>query len=159
MPDWKLRRGDSEWPIESIAMLQEWATSGRVTGSDYVFNPILEKWMYAEEVIELRALIANTGHSRKPSSAQVATSGAAVPRKTPLAIGIIIVVVGIALIIISPQLSFQRAYSFSTPGGPTMSDWATDATYERLAFVGGIVLLVIGGILSAVGVSQSTASK
>jgi len=169
MADWKLRRGDSEWPIESIAMLQEWARSGRVSTSDYVFNPILEKWMYAEDLKELEAVLTNTGNSRNTSHPILSTTGGAVTPKASsakkpgwqhkIAIGITMIIIGVALITISPRLVSQRAYSYSYGYGPTMTDFRTDTSGKDLAFFGGIVLLIVGGVLSAVGVSESTKSR
>lgn len=53
MSEWKVRRGDKEYPIADGATLIAWAKDGRVVPSDYIFNPILERWMYASEVGEL----------------------------------------------------------------------------------------------------------
>ena len=53
MAEWKLRRGEQEWPVKDVAELQEWANAGRLVSSDYVYNPTLEKWMYASEVAEI----------------------------------------------------------------------------------------------------------
>lgn len=56
MADWKLRRGEQEWRVKDAGMLKEWVSQGKIESSDYVFNPILNKWMYATEVAEIREL-------------------------------------------------------------------------------------------------------
>jgi hypothetical protein len=169
MAEWKVRRGDSELPVESVARLQEWARSGRLSSSDYIFNPILEKWMYAEDVLEIRPLFTHTATSQNTSSTPPTTAGAPVALKPPsakksdwrqkIAVGITAIIVGIVLITISPRLVTERAYSYSYVGGPTMTDFRTDNSNKDLAFYGGIAFLIGGGVLSAVGVSESTASK
>lgn len=170
MAEWRVRRGDSEWPVESVAMLQELARSGRVINSDYIFNPILQKWMYAQEVLELQAAITNLPSSRSTSSAPLATEGGAVVPKPQMAkkadwqqkiaIGITMIMVGIALIMISPRFVSERVVSdHPPPGFPVMYDRVQDNTNKDLAFFGGVVILIAGGVLSAVGVSESTTSK
>lgn len=52
MSGWKMRRGDDEYPVESVDALRAWAAEGRIAADDYVYNPILDKWMYAKEVAE-----------------------------------------------------------------------------------------------------------
>lgn len=54
MGEWRLRRGDQEFPLRDNEMLKEWAASGRVNPDDYVYNPLLEKWMYACDLAELQ---------------------------------------------------------------------------------------------------------
>jgi HEAT repeat. len=150
MAGWKLRRGDSEWPVESIAILQEWARSGRVNRSDYVFNPILEKWMYAEEVIELRALIATTPTSPNQGGLN---SKASQPLRPMIAIGGILFVIGIALIALAPGPSTVK-YHFNV-GGVSGGDQALDYTGHKTAVAGGVILIAIGVGLAVAGVSQS----
>jgi hypothetical protein len=53
MTEWKLRRDEREWPVKDAAELQQWANTGHVSPSDYIYNPTLEKWMYAREIAEL----------------------------------------------------------------------------------------------------------
>jgi hypothetical protein len=57
MAEWKLKRGEQEWPIRDAEMLREWASSGRLNPDDYVFNPVLAKWVYARDVAELAGLM------------------------------------------------------------------------------------------------------
>lgn len=56
--EWKLRRGNDEWPVGDVAMLRQWTEAGKVSPSDYVFNPILQKWVYANEVAEINEIFA-----------------------------------------------------------------------------------------------------
>jgi len=53
--EWKLKRGDEEYVVPNVAKLREWAVEGRVLKDDYVFNPVLGRWMYARELGELAA--------------------------------------------------------------------------------------------------------
>ena len=59
MSEWKVRRGEQEWPADDAATLRAWAESGKIVGSDYVFNPILQKWVYASEIAEINDIFAN----------------------------------------------------------------------------------------------------
>lgn len=55
---WRIKRGDQEFVAASTAELQQWACAGNVVATDYVFNPVLERWMYATEVAEIKAALA-----------------------------------------------------------------------------------------------------
>jgi hypothetical protein len=50
---YKIRRGEEEFTTAGLEELRAFVRSGRVLESDYVFNPMLEKWMYARELAEL----------------------------------------------------------------------------------------------------------
>jgi hypothetical protein len=78
-------------------------------------------------------------------------------RKT---LSIIIAIIGVALIIISPSLVFTETTHYKlTPGFPDMMDFHTNTQLKDLAFLGGIALLIVGGIIAAVGFSQSTSTQ
>lgn len=101
MADWKIRRGDSEWPAESIAILQEWAKSGRLNGSDYIFNPILEKWMYAADVLELRSSLPQAPNTRDLSPS--VSGGVPTSNRSGFdtrVFGVIILVIGLSLTVL-----------------------------------------------------------
>lgn len=49
----KLRRGETDFDVPNLATLVEWARAGRVAPTDYVYNPTLERWVYAREMGEL----------------------------------------------------------------------------------------------------------
>lgn len=52
---YRLKRGEQEFQVRGgIARLQEAARLGRVVPSDYVYNPVLERWMYARDMAELQ---------------------------------------------------------------------------------------------------------
>ena len=92
-----------------------------------------------------------TGTYRPPSvRAQRAIAG--LNTKILVAIGIVIVVVGVALIIISPNLLWEEV-SFSQPGVVRTTDLRT------VTLLFGIVLLAVGGIVSAVGFMQFVSSQ
>jgi len=52
--DWKLKRGAEETAVDSVATLKQWAREGRIQRDDYVFNPVLEKWLYAKDTVEIQ---------------------------------------------------------------------------------------------------------
>jgi hypothetical protein len=77
MSEWKLKRGNEEWPIADAEMLKQWATDGRVNADDYVFNPILEKWMYARDAVELAGVFeAKTQSVNRKTGCSVSILGA-----------------------------------------------------------------------------------
>jgi len=51
---YRLKRGEAEFHVPGLDRLREYARSGRVVASDYVFNPVLERWMYARDMAELQ---------------------------------------------------------------------------------------------------------
>lgn len=59
---WLVRIDDKDYPAQSIDELRSWAREGKVLSSHYVFNPTLEKWLYAREVEELKGLIGGSAH-------------------------------------------------------------------------------------------------
>jgi hypothetical protein len=69
--EWRIRVADGEYVAPSTEVLQEWFLNGRVRAEHYVFHPLLEKWMYAAEVQELRTAV--------PAAMPVDQSGAWCP--------------------------------------------------------------------------------
>lgn len=51
---YRLKRGEEEFQVPSLERLREYARAGRVVDSDYVYNPVLERWMYARDMAELQ---------------------------------------------------------------------------------------------------------
>jgi hypothetical protein len=74
MSDWQIKRGEQVFLAPDIATLQQWTQEGRVLPGDYVFNPILQRWMYASELAELRA----AWHGNTTSSAKARGCAAAI---------------------------------------------------------------------------------
>jgi hypothetical protein len=54
--EWKLKIGDQEHTARSDDELRQWYREGRVRADNYVYHPVLQKWMYARDLEELRAL-------------------------------------------------------------------------------------------------------
>ena len=52
--DWKLKQGSQETAIDGVATLKRWTTEGRIQRDDYVFNPVLGKWLYAKDTVEIQ---------------------------------------------------------------------------------------------------------
>jgi predicted RNA-binding Zn-ribbon protein involved in translation (DUF1610 family) len=75
------------------------------------------------------------------------------PPPSKITKGIIILIVGVALIIISPSLTFTETTHFNAGFGD-MLDFRTNTQLKDLAFFGGIAFLVVGGIISALGFSK-----
>ena len=62
------RRADSETEdvAPDLATLQQRAKEGRIVSTDYVWNPILQRWMLAREAVELNGYIGQVrGVSRR----------------------------------------------------------------------------------------------
>ena len=56
--NWKTREPDGpEQSVGSLATLKEWAAAGRITKTDYVWNPILQRWQLAMETVELNGIV------------------------------------------------------------------------------------------------------
>lgn len=56
--EWKIRTPTTgqETPVRGgIETLQEMAASGKLLAEHYVYNPILEKWLYARDLAELKS--------------------------------------------------------------------------------------------------------
>lgn len=68
MSEWKVKRGEEQWDIRDTAMLQEWARDRRITATDYVLNPTLDRWMLANEVPELSGLFTLKAASGRPAA-------------------------------------------------------------------------------------------
>jgi hypothetical protein len=95
---------------------------------------------------------ANSGHTALPSGVN---RGNPMNRRTVISIGIVIAVIGVALIIISPSLLFVE------PGPPSRFDpWGLGnqkiTDLRNVAMFFGVALLIVGGIISAVGFNQFT---
>jgi hypothetical protein len=56
--DWKLKQGSQETAIDGVATLKRWTTEGRIQRDDYVFNPVLGKWLYAKDTVEIQELFS-----------------------------------------------------------------------------------------------------
>lgn len=54
MAEWQIKRNEEQFTAPDLDTLQQWAQQGRVARSDYVFNPTLQRWMYASELAELK---------------------------------------------------------------------------------------------------------
>jgi hypothetical protein len=59
MAEWRIKRGEEEFIAPDTVTLQEWAKSQRVRPDDYVFNPTLQRWMYARDAAELQPIFTS----------------------------------------------------------------------------------------------------
>ena len=56
--NWKTRQPDgAEQTIGTLAALKEWASAGRIVKTDYVWNPIVQRWQLAADTIELTGIV------------------------------------------------------------------------------------------------------
>jgi hypothetical protein len=53
--EWKIKKGPDEFPCPDIPTLKQWAAEGRILKEDYVFNPVLQQWLYARDVAEIQS--------------------------------------------------------------------------------------------------------
>jgi hypothetical protein len=72
MSGWAIKRGAREVPIPDEATLRKWADEGRFSPSDLIFHPDLQRWLYAQDVLEIRAAFqkaagATTAEAASPS--------------------------------------------------------------------------------------------
>lgn len=77
--------------------------------------------------------------------------------KVLLAVGIVVALIGIGLIVIAPSMIFKRQVPGSVLGVPMMLDQTTNLKSQTKFF--GVALLVVGGIISAVGLIQSGSTQ
>jgi|SRR5581483_4697730 len=84
MEQWKLRRNNAEMPIGGTGELQQLVRDGKVLESDYVWNPILEKWLYARDVAEVAQLFRQvpTASAALPHAPSPPTASAPSPQAT-----------------------------------------------------------------------------
>jgi hypothetical protein len=61
MSGWAIKRGAREVPIPDEATLRKWADEGRFNPSDLIFHPDLQRWLYAQDVLEIRGAFQKTG--------------------------------------------------------------------------------------------------
>jgi hypothetical protein len=67
MAGWMVRIDDKDYPAQSIDELRAWALAGRIQSGHYVYNPTLEKWLYARDVEELKPVMNAAQKTPTPS--------------------------------------------------------------------------------------------
>lgn len=73
--EWIVKIGETEYKTNSIDELCQWYRTGRVRPEHYVFNPILQRWLYAREVEELRGATGAQGSYTPPAATAKSKSG------------------------------------------------------------------------------------
>jgi hypothetical protein len=91
MSDWIIRVSDAEYRARSVDQLREWRRQGRIPDGSYVYHPVLERWLYAREVEELRNIPVNVSNA-------VHSTGGGLDTDISGAKGCLIVIAVIALI-------------------------------------------------------------
>ncbi len=55
----KVRREDGDVDVHGVQELQRLYRTNKISPSDYIYNPTLDKWMYAKDFEELKELTGN----------------------------------------------------------------------------------------------------
>jgi hypothetical protein len=77
MDAWRLRNDSGESPVSGVAALCDLVREGKLKASDYVYNPTLDKWMYAADVLELRGAFAPAAPKRRMGNTEATAIGCA----------------------------------------------------------------------------------
>jgi hypothetical protein len=64
---WIVQRDGNETSVPNTESLKGWAKRGGVKPSDLVFHPVLQRWMYAQDVLELRDCLIDDSASDSDS--------------------------------------------------------------------------------------------
>src|SRR5437899_1087898 len=67
MADWIFRIDNTDYPVESIDELRDKVRDGELHASHYVYNPTLQKWLYARDIEELKPAFDARSSPRQPS--------------------------------------------------------------------------------------------
>ena len=97
-----LKRGGLDIPVKDVNQLRKLATEGGINPSDYVFNPVLNQWMYAKDAAELASVFTTAGKNESANTLNKAGMGFGIVGivlcMTPLMpLGALLVLVGIVL--------------------------------------------------------------
>jgi len=65
--EWKIKRGSEEFACDSVDTLKQWASQGRICREDYVFNPVLNQWLYARDAAELQPCFSQKESTKQAS--------------------------------------------------------------------------------------------
>jgi hypothetical protein len=120
MPGWVIKRGAREVPIPDEATLRKWADEGRFNPSDLIFHPHLQRWLYAQDVLEIRGAFQNADSTR--SSAPV--SGASSPVNP-----------GVSSAAANEFIVKQAGQEFRAPDISTVRTWAHEGRVFRDSYV------------------------
>lgn len=62
--EWLIKRDGNQTSVPNLDSLREWARKGGLKKGDLVFHPELQRWLYAQEVLELQdAFAAHDGQT------------------------------------------------------------------------------------------------
>jgi len=118
MSGWIVKRGERETPIPDEATLRRWANEGRFNSSDLIFHPKLQRWLYANEVLEIKEVVEKR-HSSTPTVAKEQPS-----QTTPQNTG--------------PTTHFvisQDGQQFQCPNVATLQHWADEGRVKPESYV------------------------
>ena len=63
--NFKVKHNGQEFVTSSIEQLESWINEGQVSLTDYVYNPILKKWMYLRELAEIESIVHQSESSQQ----------------------------------------------------------------------------------------------
>src|ERR1051325_1140311 len=111
MSGWIIKRGEREVPIPDESTLRRWADEGRFNPSDLIFHPTLQRWLYASEVLEIKAAvekrrIIETKPIDRPAEPQPATVA--------------------QLVVATEFVISQDGQQFRAPDVSTLQRWASE---------------------------------
>jgi hypothetical protein len=104
--DWAVRIDNHDYPAENLDMVRAWAREGRLKSSHYVFNPTLQKWMYARDVEELRSDVSTTVSVPKGST-HICTTCRHVGKPVTRVKGSILIEIALWLLLLIPGLIYS----------------------------------------------------
>ena len=87
---WKVKRGEREFECPDTTTLKRLASEGSIAVDDYVFNPVLNQWLYARDVAEIQGVFGKAAKTEKAKTAKNAGIGFAV--------------VGVLFLLVAPPL-------------------------------------------------------
>lgn len=61
-------------PIPDEATLRKWADEGRFSPGDLIYHPDLQRWLYAQEVLEIRGAFQNATNATTPPAVTASAS-------------------------------------------------------------------------------------
>lgn len=108
MGDWIIRIGDTEHRTRTTEDLRQWRREGRIPDGAYIFHPLLERWLYAREVEELKGVLDSAPSLHPPVTTGSGSSLTANTKKSSGCL-ILIVIVAVLWFITSASESCSRS--------------------------------------------------
>jgi hypothetical protein len=152
MDSWKVKRGNQEWTLAGPDELRAHAASGQLLPDDYVYNPILERWMYARELAETEAIFSTARSSVEAdrlnqASFGIGCLGLLLMLASPLIGGVVLLIA----VVLSVVYYLKKPSGLATATGRTAGCVAAGAV--------GIVVLAAVVIITVSRLDKPVATK